>query len=130
MALFMYENTTNISYMYYTDDHENFPDLSFFVDLKVGPKVVIRYLHVRRRDSKPGSLDKIINIFDDVSTSQLTQPNSIAFFLASVTHELYQGCVVNYFLQKRGVDLKPGPGNWIEYKVKTYPISKVRKIYY
>ena len=83
-----------------------------------------------KASSKPGSLDEIINIFDDVSTSQLTQPNSIVFFLGSVTHELYQGCVVNYFLQKRGVDLKPGPGNWIEYKVKTYPISKVRIIYY
>ena len=123
-ALFMYEVTPNINYMHYNDDHSKFPDLSYYVSLTVGTKTVVRYLHVRRRDLKKN--DEIINMFDEVSISLVCKPNSIVYYLGSVTHELNLGNVVSYFLVRSVVDLKPAQGHWIEFKVKSFPVSKVR----
>ena len=125
LAVYMYESTVNISYMYLIDDHFNFPEFSFFVSLTSGIKRVVRYLHVRRREALRPNQDEFVNIFDEVTIASISKQNTTFFFLGSVTHELYQGSVVNYFLVRSVVDLKPEPGQLVEYKVKNYAISKV-----
>jgi hypothetical protein len=119
LACCMYESTVNISYMYYTDDHLDFPGFSYHVALASGIKAVVRYLHVRSRDV-------FVNIFDEVTLASISKQNTVFFFLGSVTHLLNQGSVVNYFLVRSEIDQKPELGIWVEYKVKHFPISKVR----
>ena len=104
--------------------HLNFPEFSFQVTLTIGSKAVVRYLHVRRQN-KPNQ-DEHVNIFDEVAIMSVSKHNTSFFYLGSVTHELNQGSIVNYFLVRSVVDFKPQPGHWVEYKVKSFPISKVR----
>jgi hypothetical protein len=112
--------------MHYTDDNAKCPNLPLYVGLTVGPKKVMRYLHVRRRDTNKDE-EIIINIFDNVNiSSSLSQPNTYSFFIGSVTHEQNQGSVLNYFVQKRIVEKGHIQGNWVEYKVKHHAISRVR----
>ena len=70
--------------------------------------------------------DEFVHLFDEVTLASISKQNTVFFFLGSVTHELNQGSVVNYFLVRSEIDQKPEPGIWVEYKVKSFPISKVR----
>ena len=79
--------------MYFTDNHLNFPEFSYFVGPTIGSKAVVQYLHVRRRDAMRPYQDEFVNIFDEVTISSISKQNSFFFFLGSVTHELNQGSV-------------------------------------
>ena len=123
MAKYMYESTSNISYMYFEDDAEKYPQLSRKLNRNHCARPIVRYTHVRRKTTGMNPSDFIINIFDEVQIPEICRPYVKVYYLGSVAQTELHGNIMSYFLIRKQPDIsKPF---YHEYIAKHIPISNV-----